>query len=241
MNWGKVYRIFLLALLGFIAAEKSYAQLGDTRYRQEVILTYSPIKTLDLSGSYRLDVIENITQFERSNFEFTANYSVAKWLRLITTYRFITSYNKDQHRFAFGFAVRKNSLNKKYQFQFKSTLHFMSDYLDRDYWKYEDPRWVLRLRARFKYDISKKVGLTAYTETFARNFTSEYRFYRMRYGAEVNYSPKKRHTLSLGYFYQHEFNRSKPENCQTITLSYEFEIKKKKKKTATQTVPESKE
>ncbi len=240
MNWSRIYKIVFFAAFMGIAAGKSYAQSGDTRYRQEVILSYSPVKTLDLSGSYRLDLIENITQFERSNFEFTANYSATKWLKLITSYRYITSYNNDQHRFAIGFSVRKTSLNKKYQFQFKSTLNFISDYLDRDYWMYEDPRLVLRLRARFKYNISKKVGLTAYTETFARNF-SEYRFYRMRYGTEVNYSPKKRHTLSLGYFYQHEFNRSKPENSQTFTLSYEFEFKKKKKKGTAAVAPELKE
>lgn len=224
-----------------LTVQISYAQIDETQLRQEVILSYSPLKTLDISGSYRLDLKENMTQFRRSNFEVRADYSILKWLKVITTYRYITSYDRDQHRFALGLAARKNSLNKKYQFQFKSMVHFISDYMDRDYWMMEDPRWVLRMRARFKYNLTKKVSLAVHAETFARNFSAEYLFYRMRYGGELSYSPKKRHTLSLGYFYQHEFNRKRPSEMQTFSLSYEYEFKKKKKKTtAPEVVPSDK-
>lgn len=220
-------------MLLICSVHHAVAQLDETQLRTEVILSYSPTKKIDLSGSYRLDLRENMSQFRRSNFEVRADYSVLKWLELISTYRYITSYDKDQHRFALGVAAKKTSLNKKYQFQFKTMVHFISDYMDRDYWMMEDPRWVLRMRARFKYNVSKKVSLSAHVEPFARNFSSGYLFYRMRYGGEVSYSPKKRHTFSLGYFYQHEFNRSKPSEMQTFSLSYEYEFKKKKKKTTT--------
>lgn len=236
-----LHRVLGVISLVLVTVQMSYAQIDETQLRQEIILSYSPLKTLDISGSYRLDLKENMTQFRRSNFEVRADYSILKWLKLITTYRYVTSYERDQHRLALGFAARKNSLNKKYQFQFKSMVHFISDYMDRDYWMIEDPRWVLRMRARFRYDLTKKISLAVYAETFARNFSEEYLFYRMRYGGELSYSPKKRHTLSLGYFYQHEFNRKRPAETQTFSLSYEYEFKKKKKKTtAPITVPSDK-
>lgn len=212
------------------AMKTLYAQLDDTQMRNEIILSYNPTKKIGISGSYRLDVKENISQFRRSNFEFGGSYELLKWLRLHTSYKYITSYNKDQHRFNLGFSLRKTSLNKKFQYQFKSTLQYSSDYLDRAYWKYNDPKWTLRLRLRAKYSFHKKWSTNLFAESFFQNFNDGYRFYRMRYGTELEYSPKKRHTLSAGYFFQHEFNRSKPDNIQSFSLSYEYEFKKRKKK-----------
>src|SRR5690606_34940290 len=98
------------------------------------------------------------------------------------------------------------------------------------YWKDNDPKWTLRLRARAKYNFHKKWSTNLFAESFFQNFNDGYRFYRMRYGTELEYAPKKRHTLSARYFFQHEFNRSKPDNIQSFSLSYEYEFKKRKKK-----------
>lgn len=229
MNSWMIYKIVVIVAVLYSAIGITYAQLDDTQLRSEIILSYSPTKKLGLAGSYRIDLKENLSQFRRSNFEFSGNYELVKWLRVHTSYRYVTSYNKDQHRFNLGFSLRKTTANKKFQYQFKPTLQYSSDYMDREYWKYNDPRWTLRLRARGKYNISKKWATNVYAESFFQNFSDGYRFYRMRYGTELEYSPKKRHTLSAGYFFQHEFNRSKPDNIQTFSLNYEYEFKKKKK------------
>lgn len=226
-----IYKVVVFVAVMCAAMTTLYAQLDDTQMRNEIILSYNPTKKLGVSGSYRLDLNENISQFRRSNIEFGANYEVIKWLRLHTSYRYITSYNKDQHRFNLGFSLRKTTLNKKFQYQFKSTLQYSSDYLDREYWKYNDPKLTLRLRARTKFNFHKKWSTNLFAESFFQNFSDGYRFYRMRYGTELEYSPKKRHTLSVGYFFQHEFNRRKPTNLQNFSLNYEYEFKKKKKNT----------
>ncbi len=225
-------KVFLCILILLGIPYSLFAGLDDTQYRQYHSLVYSPVKPLELSLTYRLDVKENFSRFNKSNFEFSADYEIKNWVKLVSGYRFSTSYKSDKHRFTLGLSFKVKPENKNYQFQFRSILNYDSDYLDRDYWKMEDPELKLRLRGKFKYKISKKISVSAFSETFVTTYPGEFNFYRMRYGGDIDFSPAKSHSLALGYFYQHEFSIKKPESVQTFSLSYTYEIRKKKKKKA---------
>ena len=225
----ELYSIFITWVLGTCLTGVAHARLDDTQLRQELTFAYRPIKPLTLTGDFRLDLKDNISTFRRNNFELGVEYEALKWLKVFTSYRFITSYEKDKHRFALGFSAKEKTTNKKFSFQFRTKLEYESDYLDRDYLKKEAPDWVLRLRGKFQYEPIKKISLYTFSESFAQNFSSQYRFYKMRYGIGISYEPKKRHTLSLEYYYQHEFYPKKPEQIQVIGVGYEYELYKKKK------------
>lgn len=213
----------------FFFLNNGYAEQPDTRLRSQVGITYKPIKVIEISASYRLDINDNITRFQRSNFELGVGYSVLKWLEIDASYRFMTGYNKDAHRFKAGVSAKKSTINKKIQFQFKSLINFNSNYLDRDYWRMEDPSWVWRNKFRTKYNFSKKLSVSLYLEQFLRLKKSESYFYRNRFGTSLDYEFKKRHSFSIGYYYQLEYNRTQPENMNTFELEYNFELRKKKK------------
>ena len=205
------------------------AQQPDTRLRSQIGISFKPLKVLDISASYRIDLENNISTFQRSNFELGVGYSVLKWLDVDASYRFMTGYNKDAHRFKAGISAKKNTINKKFQFQWRSLINLNSNYLDRDYWEMEDPEWVWRNKFRTKYDISKKLSVSVYTEIFLRLKESQSYFYRNRFGTNLDYEFKKRHSFSVGYYYQLEYNLKNPESNNTFEIEYKFEIKKKKK------------
>lgn len=229
MNRFLKYHFFGCIIICFVFWTNVRAEQPDTRLRSQIGISYKPLKTLDVTASYRLDINENLSTFQRSNFELGVGYSVLKWLEIETSYRFMTGYNKDSHRFKAGVSAKKNTSNKKFQFQWKSLLNFNSNYLDRDYWKMEDPSWVWRNKFKTKYNISKKLSVSVYVEQFLKLKDSESYFYRDRFGTSLDYELKKRHSFSIGYYYQLEYNRKSPENNNTFEIEYNFELKKKKK------------
>lgn len=223
------YQLLVWVAINFAFFNYVHAEHPDTRLRSQVGVTYKPLKVFDISASYRLDVNDNISRFQRSNFELGVGYSILKWLDAGVSYRFMTGYNKDAHRFKVGLSAKKNTANKKFQFQWKSLFNFNSDYLDRDYWKMEDPKWVWRNKFRLKYNFSKKWSASAYSELFIRLKDGNSYFYRNRFGTALEYELKKRHSFSIGYFYQLEFNQKNPENNNTFEIEYNYELKKRKK------------
>lgn len=229
MNRFLKYHLFLCIIIGGLLINNVSAEHPDTRLRSQVGITYKPLKVLDISASYRLDINENVTTFQRSNFELGLGYSVLKWLEIDASYRFMTGYNKDSHRFKAGVSAKKSTVNKKLQFQWKSLFNFNSNYIDRDYWRMEDPSWVWRNKFRTKYNFSKKLSVSASIEVFLKLKESQSYFYRNRFGTSLDYEFKKRHSFSIGYYYQLEYNRKNPENINTFELEYNFELKKKKK------------
>lgn len=228
----KKWIIFFSVFLFF--GYSAIAQETDTRLRPSIGISYSPIKTLGFYTSYRLDLDQNMSSFSKSNFTLGVDYSVLKWLKLNLEYRFRTSYNKDSHRWAWGWSAKKNTANKKHQYQWKSSFNLTSDYLDIDYWKVEDPSWVWRNKLKYEYRISKQWDVSVYTENFLKLEKGDTRFYSMRYGTNLDYELKKRHTFAIGYYYQHEWNKKRPENGHTFEIEYHYEIKKKKKNAVSQ-------
>ncbi|MCO5234283.1 MAG: DUF2490 domain-containing protein [Chitinophagales bacterium] len=233
-NWGLdisyKYWVFLCALI--LNGALISAQENDIRLRSNIGVSYAPIKPLSISASYRLDIDHNMSMFDRSNFTLEMDYSALKWLKLNLEYRFMTSYDKDAHRWAWGWTAKKSTLNKKHQYQWKSAFNVTSNYLNIDYWRVNEPSWVWRNKLKYEYRISKKMDFSVFTENFLRMGKGNTYFYRMRYGTNLDYELKKRHTFAIGYYYQHEWNRKKPENGHTFEIEYHYEIKKKKKPTA---------
>lgn len=218
------------AVLLLFGSQALHAKLDETQFRQSVSFSYKPIKALSLDATYRLDLHDNLRQYGKSNFDFSASYDIQKWIKVMTSYRYINSLNKDKHRLGLGLAFSVKPSDKKYQFQFRTLFNFDSDFLDRDYWKMEDPTYKLRLRTKFKYKVSKKLDVSSTVETYMQNLSSGYNFYRMRYGVGVDYDVHKSHSIGASYFYQHEFNVKRPDNIQVFSLAYTYKIKHKKKK-----------
>lgn len=223
------YQFFVWIAICFASLYHVYAVPTDTRLRSQIGVTYKPSKVFEISASYRLDLEDNISRFQRSNYELGVGYSVLKWLDADISYRFITGFNKDVHRFKAGFSVKKSTVNKKFQFQWKSLVNFNSNYLDRDYWRFEDPTWVWRNKIRVKYNFSKKWSASLFTEVFFRLKDNNSYFYRTRFGTALDYKFKKRHSLSIGYYYQLEYYRKNPKNNNTFEIEYNLELKKRKK------------
>jgi hypothetical protein len=208
----------------------AYAQPDDTQLRTETKFQYIPAKKWSLYGSYRLDLNQNITAFRRSNFEIGGSYNILKWLRVGTAYRFVTAYNRDFHRFELSLSARESFLKKKFQVAFTTMLQSNMDYINRDFLAINDLVWVYRNKIRLRYSPVKRWNIQAYTELFAWTRKKQTDFYRLRSGAGASYAFSKKHELSVGYFYQNEFNIRNAKNIQALELEYTYTLNTRKKK-----------
>ncbi|MCO5249111.1 MAG: DUF2490 domain-containing protein [Chitinophagales bacterium] len=223
---------WILAIFVLISTNSTaFSKLEDTQSRTEVNIQYSPIKKLEISGMYRLDLEENLSQFKKNNFELGLSYDVLKSLEISTYYRFSTSYKNDAHRFYLGLSTKKSLFNKILKFKLSSGIQFDSDYLDAEYWRLNDPsfRWVSKVSAT--YNINKKWDISAYIKPYFSLNGHKNFLQKVRYGAEINYSIDKRNSLSLGYFYEQKPHSKKVSDIQTFSLGYKLDLKAQKKKT----------
>lgn len=209
-----------------------HAQLDDTQLRTQVKLQYSPIKRLNLYGMFRSDLRNNLSTFRRNNFEIGGDFKLKPWLEAGLSYRFATSYERDFHRFEVSLSARKKLLNDKAQLAFTSRVQSNMDYINKDYFSLYNPVWVYRNKLRFRYSPSKKWDVYVFSELFATTKERQSQFYRLRSGTGVSRTFKKQHELTLGYFFQNEFNIRNADIIQCMEIEYTYDIKKKKKKTA---------
>ena len=221
---------YIVILLTFGVSNVVFAKLGDTQSRQEVSIRYNPIKKLQLSGMYRLDLQENLSQFKKNNFELGVSYDMLKYMEISTYYRFSTSYESDAHRFYLGVSSKVSTENKKFKFKLATGIQFDSDYLDADYWKRKDPsfRWVTKFTGT--YNISKKIDVSAYVKPYIRLNGNKKSFQKVRFGTDISYAINKQNEISLGYFYEYKPNSKQPSDIQTIAFEYKLSFKHKKKK-----------
>jgi hypothetical protein len=225
-------RLLNILLFAFLCMQLQ-AQEQDLRLRNEVGLKYRINKKSDLSISYRLDLKENISQFRRSNFSFAYRYKINKWLSSEVYYRYMTNYDKDENRFRLALSADKK-IFKKTKIDIRTMFQHDIEYFDGDYLRSYSPDYVWRNRLKLERDITKKIGITIFSEPFINFDNNGTRLSRWRNGVGASYT-KKRYKFSAEYFHQYEFIGT-PNIWHVFAWGVDYDItrvirpKKKKKK-----------
>ena len=195
----KLFFIFFIVASGFSAV----AQEQDLGFRGELGLRYRINKKSNVDFNYRLDLKENMGQFRRSNFSFSYERKLNKWLDAELYYRYITSYSRDKHRFRMALSTSKK-IAKKTRLQFRTLLQHDIAYFSGDYLREYKPKYVWRNKLQLSRKINKRWSANLYTEPFISQSYKGFNPYRIRTGASLSYS-KKRWKYTAEYFFQNEF------------------------------------
>lgn len=205
------------------------AQSNDIQLRSQIGIKYTLKKKWNFGASFRYDRNQNLMAFRRSNFNWLASYKLNKQVKLGATYRFITAYANDAHRFRV-FVENEFKLSKKINIECRTMLQHDITFWQLDYLQSYNPKWILRERVSINYDYNKKWRFSIYTEPFMSYRDAEMNLYRWRNGANVSYLYKKRHEISAGYFFQKGLRASAHKNAHIFGIQYTFDLNKPKKK-----------
>lgn len=221
----------LIAFFGLVCLPlmNLFAQGNDIQLRNQIGVKYSLQKKWNLGASFRYDRNQNLTAFRRSNFNLSASYKLNKQVKLGAAYRFITAHTNDAHRFRV-FVENEFKLSKKISIESRTMLQHDIKFLQPDYLRAYNPKWILRERISVNYDFNKKWRFSMFTEPFICYRDAEINLYRWRNGANVSYLYKKRHELSAGYFFQKGLSVSAHKNAHVFGIQYTFDLNKPKKK-----------
>jgi hypothetical protein len=222
----KKITLFLIFCCTFLFSQ---AQLEDTWLRQRVGANWDLHKKWSVYGFYRMDLEDNLQSFRRSNIQLGANWQALKWLELGVDYRFVTSYNKDFHRYRIRMNLGKK-LNNRWSLSLRNMIQHDILFLNKEYLQSYSPEWMLRNRLNAKYRYNTKWSANAYAELFSKLEHGKNDIERMRLGVGINYLYKRRHGFELGYFIQPYLDGSVKKTTQVFGIDYTFEIVKKKKK-----------
>lgn len=225
-----IKKLILLALgvLCFSSAQV-YAQSNDVQLRSQIGIEYTLKKKWHFGASYRYDRNQYLSAFRRGNINVSASYKINKHLKFGTSYRFMTSYIRDIHRFRV-FAEYDWDLNKKWSLEARTMLQHDMRYLQQEYLSTYNPKWVFRERVSLIYNYTKKWRFAIYTEPFIAYQDAEFNLYRWRNGASASYLYKKRHAITATYFFQKGLGLSAHKNAHVFGIQYTFDLNKPKKK-----------
>jgi hypothetical protein len=229
MMTGMRGKISFLLLMILCAAEKMQAQgITDTRLRVNAGVAYEPTKKIELTARYRLTTYDNMGRFLRSMFSLNVSYQLMKDWDAGVEYRYNTSYEQDVHRYFLFTRVKYGigDLDLSYRIRYQQD----QDHFDRDYLQMKPAERVFRNRLMAKYGLDKKTSCYVYADHFTALKNKLLSPYRVRYGAGVQYTYKKKHDIGIELFINDEFNQKRPEDIAAIDVSYVYHLKKAKKK-----------
>ena len=178
-------------------------QSMDLGQRTNLELRYRINKKSNVDFSYRLDLKDNMSQFRRSNFSFSYDRKVLKWLNYQLYYRFITNNKQDEHRFRAAISADKK-IYRKTKLEFRTLLQHDINYFDGDYLRSYKPQYVWRNKIKLSRKLTKRWAAQLYTEPFISQNHKGFHPYRIRTGTSLSFE-KKRWKYSIEYFYQQEF------------------------------------
>jgi hypothetical protein len=219
----------------FFLSSLAQAQIDDWQLRSQIGVTYSPKKRWDLDVRIRYDRNQNLQAFRRTNTTLGTAYQLKKHLQIGGSYRFITSYEQNIHRFRIYLTADKK-INKRLTIDARTLLQHDVKYLQWNYLQSYNPRWVLRERLTLKYDYSKKWRFSLFTEPFISYRDAALTAYRWRNGAQAQYRYKKQHEFGAGFFWQQGMAQNAGQNIGVFLIQYTFDLNKpkaKKKKKST--------
>lgn len=224
-------RCFLLLLLFIPAVLFSQPVREDFRIRTGIKLNFDLPKGFTFSTQYQFRAKNNATVFSGSYFTGNVEYTIyKKYLTAETEYTFKTSNRRDLHYFSGGFTGKYQ--HKKFTFYLRSIYQRRQEYFADDYEPGHQPYNYWRNRIQIKYKCTKKIDASLYAESFLLKSTAGFALSRMRYMASLDWEWRKKHTLSIFYFIQPEYNDSPRDLIYTAGLMYKYDVPQfwKKKK-----------
>ncbi len=186
-------------------------------------------KRFSVAVQYEVRLQNYMAAFKGSYFYAGVEYEIIKkYLSAEFEYRYVTSFQKDKHRFCWD-------LTGKYKFgkfSFSDRLAYQREheYFNNSYENGHEPTNYIRNRLQIKYDFKKHWEAYVSTEPYIQ-LSNKYRGVdRIRSIAGIDWEFKKGHTLDLFYVFQIDIHQKNPDISHSIGLMYEWDLPKFKKK-----------
>lgn len=208
------------------------AQDTDTQLRLSPSIDYKINKKWKIKLDYRYALEKDITTFQASLFQLSAEYKFSKKVSLEAGYRYTTSFENDKQRlFAsvfFDYKIKKFTLSSRTRYQF-STPYFNTTYWN----EFKEPNQYIRQKFTVDYNIPKsKASVYFSPEFFVKFEDNEFKYHRTRYQIGSDYKLKYGNTLGLSVMYEDRLNPTKLDRFVFTTkynLSIDELLKKLKK------------
>src|SRR5688572_28763510 len=131
-SMGRYRKLLVMAILMLVCYQVGAQEIDDLQLRQELGVSWKPLKRTEVNIGYRLSLEDNASKFQRSMFSAGGSYDLLKWWRLGGEYRYYTSSEEDRHRIQvftrWNYKVSK--FNILYRLQYQQTQdNFNGDYL----------------------------------------------------------------------------------------------------------------
>ncbi len=208
------------------------AQDTDTQLRLNPSIGYKINKKWKLEFDYRYALEKDISTFQASLFQLSAEYKLSKKVSLEAGYRYTTSFENDVKRlFAsviFDYKIKKFTLSSRTRYQF-STPYFNTTYWN----EFKEPNQYIRQKFTVDYNIPKSKASVYFSPEFFIKFEdNEFKYHRTRYQIGSDYKLKYGNTLGLSVMYEDRLNPTKLDRFVFTTkynLSIDELVKKLKK------------
>ncbi len=209
---------FIITAAIFTATVKTYAQEVENQFetRTEVELSFKPLKNLKLTFIPELRFDENLA-LDKYLFEGEADYKLAKYLSVGTTYRLVVNPRdtKDTeyfNRFGFNITAKKEIGRFEPAFRVEYSNYADDEITDKEF---------LRYKASVKYDI-KNFKLTPFVAAEAFQDLSGSQLYKMRYATGFDYKLFKNNYLGAAYKLDYYNNEYKNKHIFSVGYKIKF-------------------
>lgn len=208
-------RSFLL-VLSIVLIGGLYAQETDFGIWFGGGFKYKINKDFDFSFGQQLRLKNNSTQFDDWYNEAELSYSPIKYYKLSGGYRLSLKANNEIKNRVYiqntaKYKWKDNEISYRLGFQAEFEANKPNDF-------------ALRHKFGYEYKINKRWKPSASVELFYGINYKEKEWYRYRFCAGVDYTPKKHHTLNPELLFQQQFNAENPLSEFVVKLGYQYEF-----------------
>ena len=224
------FRLLLLGLLlGVFCTGYAQEEVQDFQVWTGGKLKADLPKRFSVSAAYQLRLEQDATKVKGSYISAEVGYEIIKkYLSAELEYRYVTSPDKDRHRFGFGLLGKYDY--KKFTFSLRTVYQREHEYFNTAYEKGHEPTNYLRNRLQVKWDLPKRFEAYVSVEPFVR-FSNKFNDVdRVRTIGGVTWEFVKNHSFDLFYLFQADVNVSKPGMGHGIGLMYAWDLPKFKSK-----------
>ncbi|MFN3852177.1 MAG: DUF2490 domain-containing protein [Spirosomataceae bacterium] len=184
-------------------------------------LTLNLKKKWEVSGQYRLRIIDNISTYRGSYFYLQTDKKFSKHFSMFTSYRLALVDNGNFHRFAVGASAQTKF--KDFALEFRPMIQYQSQQFKGDDEQKEGVSSYLRPRGRIKYSPSKKWDLYMYSEPFVGLHNAKLDWWQNSIG--LKYAITKKIKINPYYIWQPDYSKRNFRTNHIIGFDLEFEVK----------------
>ncbi len=225
----KAVALFFLFLL--LNSHSAFAQVygTDVQLWTSVKIKKDLPKRFSIAAQYELRLQNYMAALKGSYLSAEVEYEIInKYLSTEFEYRYVTSFQKDKHRFGWGITGKYKY--GKVSFSDRVTYQREHEYFNTSYESGHEPTNYIRNRLQIKYDFKKHWEAYVSTEPFIQLSNKYCGVDRMRNIAGIDWEFKKGHTLDLFYVFQIDIHQKNPDITHAIGLMYEWDVPKFKRK-----------